>query len=1166
MLKTDLVNVAEALILLKGDDGGGSFRGGDPELLQQKKEEKRQEMLDQGDPGDSGVADEPDPADVEEAQRIDQEKKESAGKSIGTGLMTAGQTVVPVDKTDDYYPRNNNGDSWYDMNQAPYPDIKICPTRQGANQWKPWSEVVGFKIPAEGAPWQHIRRFILNKESPEVISREVNLLARSLPEDSDEEAEKAFFEGWDNLNRGLFFSPTHQIYKSGTEVNPAQPKYVHRVATEGGKWNYSYTHVPHENHGFQHSGHLQGSTMNVHPDWHSQKQDSNLTNPEGAFHYSRAKALETPAEHHVHVLNPDTMKHEHKIIQIKPGKAMPIEIYKVGPKNEKLKTPQRVASPAGLDKYIRNNHVHTEHDIHGNPWVQWRHPSSRTEKDATHLNMRYHPDSPYKGHIPEKNDNGWFQGSVSTASLTNRLKRERHLQHIISGEVPHASTFPENPETPYTNMLHQGMPKHVLPVPTRGLTRIRVRNLPRVKWDSERDELKFKEGLRKEHEGLAKHTAMKLLDAGNKLRAERGRKPIAGKEYERRREELISGPYGVALDNAVHSYDPARGARFSTHLHNSLLGEQRKLMNEYVRKESKHKDGEEPASYGEVPITSENEDRITAAHRSLPAREESRSEEWIPYARNHIDAAYARWVHNNPKAPDEESANMFEDFNDVHHALNKMASNKVDNEGNPFTPEHYNALLHGNNMHPMFHLPEAETGKAEEASNRMRRASQGHTVVSKAIEILNKAEEQQSSAPDATYLGKHPVTNQHLYEAGPGGNIVTGTNAPEDHEDHNPEFGSPEVHPNEPNLNTNPDLFDESGRKLDRPIPRGAEVENNPNYDPDKSKGNFWVKKFKDPESGEDNYAYLHRDQLLDPKMKNNLAIKYLDVQLPKIRQWYDSLLKSEKLSQKALGLFVALLDQGKMSIPNLSTLKVSNVDFSTGNTVTFKCDDGSVAKVVLDWELLQVLHSLLEGKESTDLVFTTDGQQLAVPVVVKFLQDKFGITPDSFRIYGFTLAFVKEFQRLIDSKGGSEDLESIGKIQEQAINNVAKEFGTDEEEIISLIDSITSQAIMLAASASGSSVSKSNKVFKSIILVISSNLTDKTPEEESFSRWLHSYVLHDHEKHWGALTRHASSTEEPRISTNMGASASIRKPNMHLTPGSDTGMSLGSSDEIPTA
>lgn len=133
----------------------GEFRGGDPEEIRLKREEKREEMeatgqMDEGEDEEEEVDD----ADREEAEQAEADKADMAA-SLGkaTSVAIAGQQVSPVG-TAEYIPKDKNGEPLNeplrfrgDMEQ---PWVEVGPPRQGKNQEKPWSEVLG--LPPAMAP------------------------------------------------------------------------------------------------------------------------------------------------------------------------------------------------------------------------------------------------------------------------------------------------------------------------------------------------------------------------------------------------------------------------------------------------------------------------------------------------------------------------------------------------------------------------------------------------------------------------------------------------------------------------------------------------------------------------------------------------------------------------------------------------------------------------------------------------------------------------------------------------------------------------------------------------------------------------------------------------------------------------------------------------------
>lgn len=1194
------LSLSAAITILKGDEEEGTFRGGDPELLQQKREEKRQQMEEESGAEEEveEPAEEPDLADIEEAKQEDEDRKEATGKAFPFAVTESGHEVSPVDTLEDYRPRNSNGDPLDSGNLYPsQKDIEPGPYRRGPNQWKPWSEVLGFKVPPEGAPWQHLRRYILSGDSPEKIQHEAQLLTRSLVlglEENSEFAQKAhdaFFSIYDNLNRGLCWDPNYQIYKAEKgEVVPGH-KYVYRKMGDDGKWQYEYASVPHnENHGIQYTGSMQGHTVDIHPEWEAQNLDPAHANPEAAFHHARAKAMEEGGSYRLPILNKDSMQHENKILTIKPGIQQPLELRDESeeePGKSKGKAKNRFFGFEGLEEHVRRNHLNTEYDIHGNPWIHWMFPKIGTktkqfeeiegekpekrakrlakhqkEQEKARVRMKYAPGSPYSRPAPKHVEaGGLHKGPASLSAFKKRVAEERQDQLANAGLAEQEKKpikLDPTSDKPYTDALQEGQLKRkktIVPIihkvternpetgkiETVAKPRAGSRRVWTADWYSDKEKNKVIQGIYEEHKGLATHIADSLIKKLNIERVKKGQDRIEGSLKNSVMDQLITEPFVAAVSRAVRTYNPKTGAKFATYLHNLTEGEQKGHLYHAVSTAM--------AESGKEITREDLEDQrnMDEAVASAPAAEEEPYHEFLDRARNHVNSYYQNW-HNTQSgtATPEDKEEKKRQWRSMNNKIDEMESihNTSDHDPELDDPSILSRHAKDDHISHEFLPTTAVSERADEISSHMRRKigdvspekmERDHGPATKislsdlnfthpditfrikserlktladlmgslrkrpfppemevdtnkelkekygqAAEMaskMSKAVPQQPAEvqPDVTYLGQQgePGVPRFLYEAGPGGNIVQGTNAPEGHPDHVPELGSPQVHEAEPNPETNPELFDEQGRKLDRPIPQDAEVENNPNYDPNKENGNYWVKKFAGPQTGDMQYAYLHRDHVLDPKMKNNFAIKYLDAQLPKIREWYQSLLLSEELSDKALGLFVTLMDQGRISAQRLESLKVSDVRIGKDNTVTFKFGEG-VIKIIIDSVIRESLEKLINGKDIKDPVFYVDGNMLNVRTLNKFMYDKFGILPSAFQVYHATKDFSTEFQKLI-SKVKDTSLNYLNAVKEQVIYKVADDFGVTPEEFEQLLDPIAVEAAIMSAFIHQGLISKSD-------------------------------------------------------------------------------------------
>lgn len=151
--------------LKKIEKAEGEFRGGDPEEIRLKREEKREEMMETGQmEEDDDAGEDVDPAEQEEAEQDAADKADMAA-SLGkaTSVSIAGVQVSPVG-TAEYIPKDKNGEPLtkplrFEGERQPW--VEVGPPRQGENQKKVWSEVLG--LPPAGAPagppiWRQVLR------------------------------------------------------------------------------------------------------------------------------------------------------------------------------------------------------------------------------------------------------------------------------------------------------------------------------------------------------------------------------------------------------------------------------------------------------------------------------------------------------------------------------------------------------------------------------------------------------------------------------------------------------------------------------------------------------------------------------------------------------------------------------------------------------------------------------------------------------------------------------------------------------------------------------------------------------------------------------------------------------------------------------------------------
>lgn len=340
-------------------------------------------------------------------------------------------------------------------------------------------------------------------------------------------------------------------------------------------------------------------------------------------------------------------------------------------------------------------------------------------------------------------------------------------------------------------------------------------------------------------------------------------------------------------------------------------------------------------------------------------------------------------------------------------------------------------------------------------------------AVAKAIGILSKGIKRGGKASEYKYSKREGVPGhyRYYYEEPGTGNVIRTTNAPVGHPDHDPSLGTPQRHPSEPDPVKNPEYFDpRSGRKMNRAVPGHAEW--NDNYSAERPLASWaarWPK--SDPNNPDPEYAYYDSDIRKKEELKYNVDNRHFDAQLPKIRKFYSTLMKSKNIADRALGLMIALLDQAYMrpgkkqheestGSVGLVTMKVENAKIR-GNVATFsyvgKKGVSQDQSVTLDDTSARIMKELINapGKSKKDYLFS-------IPVQtgrrVKFREVGYnrlsrtlatlGVTPKQFRTYHGTEIFSKTFEHMLAGIKGRITPKVLESVTEQAALEVAKALG----------------------------------------------------------------------------------------------------------------------------
>jgi hypothetical protein len=1124
------VQLLNGLIEKAGDSGSeGSFRGGDPEELQRKREEKRTDAIESGqaeeqqvDAGDE--AESADPSEAQEAQEKAEEKEQAKSMGVdilnGVGIGQHSAEVSPVDTFGDYNPRNANGDP-VDLKAHAQDYLPPGPPRQGENQHKDWSEVIGIKVPMTSTI-QDLRRFYARGDGVGA-----DRASKMMP--------KSMLESMMNKAGG-------NVAPSGAEGRARGGKYVKREF-QNGRWEYTYQDDMHPNHGPGNLNNPDGHTLEVHPEF---KDGS----PEDAFNHSLHMQVAEGGTFPTKMWDDDQNKHVDKVLHFPGSKKDENGKFEVDPKTNlpKLhpKNPIIIRDP-GQEKggeavstisalHKKMSPVLTIKDAYGDPWVHVKAPvsSGKSREDAKRPQagaplLKYdtrsrftHPDDTSRG------SKGWLQKKYKSLNdLVQDLEGKRGVQEFLKQESERgggtslsdrkkakewdptyhevwdpitqtkkrdAEGNPVTEEMKTTNAIERGdmgtwkwsnedRGYEAKPSSEYGKTRHYVKRGTHLDFDSHHDRREVMDQLR--HENYSR-----LFGAAMGIAKQYGLfKNKTPDQIRNMTDELINEGFS-AFHDAVDSYNPNKGARLSTHLVNRVKGKMREYVPEIIGGEEGEKIKEtRRAARGfrpkpEFGSSGHTESSSVGAEREGGYRPEE-DEDYnydspdlgSPEQMDPFEALAAKEeVQKKPTTVSKESQGQGKSNKlPVDQLLRRMQTLEHAGSGlvhvpavvSAFSPKFdrkavHDALLDAERNSLIELRPETSFDllSPEEKKNsipgvrgsllshaRIRGAQK--SIVDAAASVLFKGmddEEQEEAMPQPKYLWREgePGAYKYMWEDH-GGDVVRMTNAPSGHPHEDPEAGDPVLHPSEPTPETAPQMFNKQGQKLHSPVPDGVESEDNESYDPDV---NNWSSHYQDPETGEDEYTYLHKDKVKDHRMKFNEDLRYMDAQLEKVRQWYKQLLTAQDPVHRAVGLAVAFLDQAKMvsdgTDSGILSLKVGDVKPS-GNTVYFTYRDASGkphhVQTVLDGVVSSALQELMQGKKPSDPLFMINGQQLEQPMLAKVFDDQFGLNLNQLRVFHGTELFSKEFQNLAASTPNLKP-EDLPKLANKAYARVARMMG----------------------------------------------------------------------------------------------------------------------------
>ena len=354
------------------------------------------------------------------------------------------------------------------------------------------------------------------------------------------------------------------------------------------------------------------------------------------------------------------------------------------------------------------------------------------------------------------------------------------------------------------------------------------------------------------------------------------------------------------------------------------------------------------------------------------------------------------------------------------------------------------------------------------------------------------------------------------------GNYRRYTNAPDKHEDAFKYGGESSVHPSEPLAETTPQFFTQDGRKLTRAPHSGAQVQWNPNYHKD-DPSNLWAGKWVNPVTGQHEFTYIDADVRNQPKLQINRQIVLLDVRLPKFRQYVTALLKSTHIKDRVIGTALALLDQGRFKIREIAGMKVGHVQVKGGHITmghrTFHCD----AKIQ------QEIQALIANRHPEEPLFAVPSVNMKGDVDYENIRrigphllinvlDTMGIPFNALQMYHATQCYSMAFQNVLAQNDISYDAAHHFSLLDVAMElghnlDQVDDYGTALEFIQqSAVDPIVIECIRRNCEKMG--IGRNNnpltKPVYNAVPFVSAALTDRTPDEQLFSQFLHIVPSHE--------------------------------------------------------
>lgn len=378
--------------------------------------------------------------------------------------------------------------------------------------------------------------------------------------------------------------------------------------------------------------------------------------------------------------------------------------------------------------------------------------------------------------------------------------------------------------------------------------------------------------------------------------------------------------------------------------------------------------------------------------------------------------------------------------------------------------------------------------------------------------------------PGHTYSHKEgDDSNPRFYYTDPQGNLTRYTNAPAGHPDFDGQHPDASPHHNEPLFETHPEYFTPDGRKLNRAADVDpTQIEWNTNYNAFDPK-NLWAGKWASPDTGTDQHIYIDADLKNFPKLNVHQQNALVDAQLPQLRQYESDLFHSDKIKDQMTAIALILLDQGRMRATALAVLTSSNVSID-GSQVTI-----GTRQFIADDKIVSAFNILKRFKTPDEPLFTVplqkqDGSvdekvhRFIGPNYLAAVLDTQGLSLLGLQTYHSTIRFAKEVSKLMYEYSASWDIamrQGVIAVAYDWGHDLSKEY--DQENILKLTQAVLVDPVVIDALQQKAKEAKLEEFDCALplpttpVYYLSTELTDRTSDESTFSQWLHSIALHEY-------------------------------------------------------